>query len=341
MPSKEVYEKCLKAGYPVDKISYERYDSLLSQDDLELLFDLLSGFKDKNENHPVITANCVVANPAFEKIKKDNYQTYHNELITETFERYPKHAGNFNLWQQGLKRGLFFPQFHGREHLNVSFFMEALQKGNPDAIWGFENEMPGSIPKGPGARGNLYVEATMYNSVRDKEEKLKIILEGLDLFEELFGYRSKSIIPPNYTWSSDYNQAVFEKGVKYFQGNRKMREPVLGGKFEYYSHFLGQKNQFGQTYLVRNALFEPSLSPNIDSVDRCLSDIAMAFRMKKPAIISSHRINYVGFIDSRNRDKNLISLKKTISTAVKKWPDVEFLTTVELGRLISGVNGRI
>src|SRR6056297_3463585 len=62
MPSKNVYHKCLKAGYRVDKIAYERYDSLASEDDLELLFDLLTSYKDINGNHPVMTANVLPAN---------------------------------------------------------------------------------------------------------------------------------------------------------------------------------------------------------------------------------------------------------------------------------------
>src|SRR5512145_1970748 len=120
MPSKEVYQICLKAGYPVDKIAYERYDSLLSQEDLELLFSLLLSLHDKNGNHPVFTANCVVANPDFEKIKHDDFQNYHYELITETFKRYPKHQNNFEIWKKGVQDRIFMPQFHAREHLNVA-----------------------------------------------------------------------------------------------------------------------------------------------------------------------------------------------------------------------------
>ena len=56
MPSKDVYNKCLKAGYPVNLNPYEKYDSLASKDDLEILFDLLSEFKDSNGRNPVITA---------------------------------------------------------------------------------------------------------------------------------------------------------------------------------------------------------------------------------------------------------------------------------------------
>ena len=50
--------------------------------------------------------------------------------------------------------------------------------------------MPGSIPKLEPQKGNDYVEATCYHSEIDKQEKLNIYLEGLDLFEELFGYKS-------------------------------------------------------------------------------------------------------------------------------------------------------
>ena len=338
MPSREVYEKCLKAGYPVDKNSYERYDSLLSHDDLELLFDLLASFKDRQGNHPLITANCVVANPDFKKIKQNNFQKYYLELITETFKRYPRHSNNFKLWQEGTERGVFFPQFHAREHLNVSLFMEALQKGDPDALWGFENGMPGSIAKGAeGLTGNHFVEATRYNSESDKEQKLEIYLDGLNLFKELFGYTSESIIPPNYTWSSTYNESVSKQGVRFFQGNRKMQEPVPGQKPIIHNHYLGQVNSFGQTYLIRNVLFEPSMLKyrNSDTVNQCLADIDIAFRMNKPAIISCHRINYVGFLDEDNRDRTLLYLKRLLTEALKRWPDIEFLNTCQLGAAIA------
>ena len=334
MPSREVYEKCLKAGYPVDKNAYERYDSLASEEDLSLLFDLLSSFKDKNGNHPVITANCVVANPDFNKIQENDFKKYHYELITETFKRYPEHGKNFELWKQGINEMIFFPQFHAREHLNVSMFMNALQKGDKDAIWGFKNEMPGSIRKSNQRSGNYYVEATHYNSEEDKIKKHKIYLEGLDLFEKLFGFKSESIIPPNYTWSDDYNDEVAKKRVRYIQGIRKVREPIPGQKPKFHPIFLGDVNKYNQISLVRNCNFEPSLIPTIDPVNHCLNDISVAFRMNKPATISSHRINFIGFIDPENRNRNLIALGSLLSEITRRWPDAEFLNSCQLGAII-------
>ena len=337
MPSKEVYEKCLKSGYPVDKIAYERYDTILSEDDLELLFDLLHSFKDKEGNPPVITANCVVANPDFERIKADNYNKYHFELITETFKRYPMHSNCFSLWKKGIEEKIIHLQYHCREHLNVSLFMDALRKRNNDVLYGFALQMPGCISMGPEIRGNEYMEATKYNSLTDKEEKLDFFLDGLDLFEKLFGYRSESIIPPNYTWSNDYNQSVGQKGVRYFQGLRKMTEPNPEGKSMTHAYYLGMENQYGQTYLVRNATFEPALFRLgiKDPVHSCLSDIAIAFQMHKPVIISSHRINYAGFIDEANRDRTLKLLRQLLASILKRWPDIEFMTSVQLGHLIN------
>ena len=239
MPSADVYQTCLKAGYPVDLNPYERYDSVASKDDLELLFDLLYSFQDKNNNHPIITANCVVANPDFIKIKQDDFRKYHYELITETFKRYPEHSNNFELWNAGKSDNIFYPQFHAREHLNVSKFMTALQNGNSDVLFGFNNRMPGSIKKGRVRNGNYFVEATNYNSEKDKTEKLEIYLEGLDIFKNLFGYKSKSIIPTNYIWNNDYNLDIAKKGVEYIQGIRKMRIPVPNNKQIYQHRFLG------------------------------------------------------------------------------------------------------
>ncbi len=336
MPSREVYQKCLEAGYPVDTSEYERYDSIASEEDLENLFDLLLSHRDSKGSSPVITANCLVANPDFEKIRASDFKSYHYELITETFKKYPAHHNNFNLWLKGMEAGIFHPQFHGREHLNVSMFMAALREGNKDALFGFEHGMPGSIPSGTSSKGNYFVGATRFDTWEDKEDKLRIFLEGLELFKELFGYSSESIIPTNYTWSPDFNSAVKQLGVNFLQGIRQVREPVPGEKDRFYDVHLGKKNELGQIFMVRNTLFEPSLFKMgiKDPVGRCLSEIGIAFRMQKPAVISSHRINYAGFIEAGNRDRTLKMLDQILTRALKRWPDIEFMTTPQLGRLI-------
>ena len=334
MPSKSVYGKCLKSGYKVDENPYERFDSLESEDDLAVLFNTLRLFKDRNNNYPVFTANCMVANPNFEKIKSSNFSQYFNESIIETFKSYPNHKNSFELWKKGNDEKLFHPQYHGREHLNVSLFMKALTDKNSDVLFGFHNNMPGCISLNPTIKGNKYVEATYYSNQEDKNLKLQIYLDGLTLFEKLMGYKSVSVIPPNYTWSNDFDDPVSQYGVKYFQGSRRMREPGLEAPDFYHSLYLGKKNGYNQLYLVRNCYFEPTLTKQDDSVNNCLKEVGLAFLLNKPAIISSHRLNYIGFIDSQNRSTNIKLLTELLSKIVKKWPTVEFLTSDQLGDVI-------
>ena len=95
---------------------------------------------------------------------------------------------------------------------------------------------------------------------------------------------------------------------------------------------MGQKNKFGQYYLVRNAFFEPSLEPGKDWVADCLKRINIAFRWSKPAIIA-HRLNFIGAIHEENRTKNLELLKRLLLEIVKLWPDVEFKSSDELVKI--------
>ena len=56
--------------------------------------------------------------------------------------------------------------------------------------------------------------------------------------------------------------------------------------------------------------------------------------MKKPVIISSHRLNYIGYIDSNNREKNLKLFRELLQQIVKYWPDVEFISSDKLADII-------
>ena len=64
--------------------------------------------------------------------------------------------------------------------------------------------------------------------------------------------------------------------------------------------------------------------------DQSLKEIQTAFFWQKPAIISTHRINYVGGIDLAHRDRNLKALDLLLKNILKKWPEVEFLSSDQL-----------
>ena len=119
-------------------------------------------------------------------------------------------------------------------------------------------------------------------------------------------------------------------GIKFIQGQRAQKVPSPTGLKRKY-HYSGQISPSGLHYLIRNCTFEPSSDQSIDWVDSCMRDIDNAFRFRNAAIIESHRVNYVGTLDSRNRDNNLKQLKALFTQILKKWPNVRFISTSEYG----------
>lgn len=335
-PSKAVLDNLKKRNYPVEDCLFTSNDSLERDQDLIALFEVLSSVKDRNGNPAVVTANNIVANPDFEKIKKCNFESYHYELFTDTLQKYPESSNVFKLYKEGLENALFLPQFHGREHLNVNRWMKALQDNNSDIRYGFELEMfTFNYKKNLGSKDGFLDAYGVWNH-EEKNILDPIIIDGLTIFKDLWGYGSETVIAPCYVWHPE-TEAVFSKmGVKCIQGmfvqNFANWEKQ---KYDRKYHFLGQKNKkIDLKYLVRNVVFEPSSNLAIDWTNKCMKEIEIAFKWNKPAIISSHRVNFIGTINQELRDKNLIQLTRLLKNIVAQWPEVEFISSSDLSKLL-------
>ena len=328
-PSKTAAEAFKRKGLEMSDSLY-RFDALASENDLNSLFDLLAKYKGADGNPPIITANAIMANPDFDKIKACDFQQYHYEPFTETFKRYPQHADNLNLWKKGMVEKLFHPQFHGREHLNIKRWMKVLQSGNEAARFCFDWRSTYS-----GKEDYSFMEAYDWDQPDDVEDHVSIILDGLRMFEETFGFRSDSFIAPCYNWDNKLENDLARLGIKWIQGLRNQYAPT--GHFGHYTpirHYFGEENEFGIKYNIRNCIFEPSMNSNRDWVNTCMAQIKAAFIMRKPAVITSHRINYIGFIEPKNRDHSLRNFDILLNRITQKWPDVIFTTTDQLNNYL-------
>lgn len=336
MPSKEVFDELKYLGIKVDNLSFNRYDSLASEEDLMRLFEVLSSVKDKNGNPAVLTANTIVANPDFERIKASKFAEYYYEPFTSTLNRYPAHSKSFILWKEGISRGVFRPQFHGREHLNVTRWMRALRSDSGLVRRAFDCEMY-DLSESLEISENSFMDT--YNLQSDNELSFQIqsIKEGLELFEQLFGYNSITFIAPCNIWSNKLNRTLYDMGVNTLKSGWIQLEPKPGSdnKFRKIFHYIGQRNDLGQRYLPRNAHFEPSQELSFDYKKDILSRAKIAFHWGKPLIIGAHRLNFIGFIDKLNRERNLSLLAELLKELIRTWPDVEFMSTDELSKLMS------
>ena len=197
MPSLEIRESLKRDGFSIDKCKFSSYDSLASSEDLLNLFDALSSVKDINGNHAILTADSVVANPNFERIKESGYQQYYWEPFTETLKKYsPSHQNSFQLWKEGISSGIFIPQLHGREHLNVVRWMKALQTGDEVTLHAFSQEHFGLSKLTTNRLKVRYMDGFGNASEDSISIEEHIIEEATSMFEKLFGYRSASFIAP-------------------------------------------------------------------------------------------------------------------------------------------------
>lgn len=336
MPSASVFKSLFQSGIRVDKDMYCKYDSLASQDDLSILFETLIKHNDLHGNKPIITANTVVCNPDFNKIKENRFKNYFYEPFTKTLMTYPNHKQSFEVWKQGMNEKVFFPQFHGREHLNVRYWIESLQRGDKDLLLAFDHNVFGiPISKEKNYRGN-FMAAFDYSNEEHLNEVNEIVKDGLRIFTEIFKYPSKTMMAPCYLWSESIEKEVYNLGVIGIQGMVYQFYPALNNKkkVEKRYHYQGEASKYNQKYIVRNAFFEPSHYPQINYTKEIIKRMEISFFWKKPVIISTHRLNFIGSIVEENRKTNIEKFDKLLTAMLKKWPDIEFLTSEQLVELI-------
>lgn len=336
MPSKEVFMSLANSG--IDWLSdpgfrFNKYDTLATSDDLASLFEVLSSNRDHLGRQAVITALSVVGNPNFEKIQESDFQEYHYEPFTETLKRYPGCENSFSLWMEGVNRKLFVPQFHGREHLNVQNWMKALKRRNKSAILAFNHKMWGVSTAEDPEIGIEFQAAFDFIDPEEIDYQKEIIVSGLGLFEDLFGYRARYFVPSNGPFSSKLESLCRMEGIKYIVKSKIEREPFGFGRTRLRLNWLGKRSKSGLTCITRNCIFEPSQTES-DCIDSCLSDISNAFRWNKPAVISSHRVNYIGALYKENRNNGLAQLNLLLKKIIRIWPNVEFISSDELGGII-------
>jgi hypothetical protein len=329
IPNKEVQqylfnEKLIKSTDP-----FSSFDCLESSEDFHSLFEVLQNHRDCKGNHPVLTANMVMTNPDFVKIKANQFRSFFYESFKKTYESYYPDQPTFNTLKKGIEQKLIFPQFHAREHLNSLQWLKRLQSGDERFLKAFDVNCFAieDLSKGNN-RTNLMASYDYHN-----EEELNFIREsitdGLHLFQQTFGFASKTTIAPCYVWNDHIENMFNQAGVKSLQGSYIQQKNQVG-QHERVRQKMGKTNQFGQKYFVRNVLFEPTLNKNINWVDKAMESIAVAFFWEQPAVIGSHRINYVAGISEINRDRTLAQLNELLNTAIMKWPEIEFVNSEQL-----------
>ncbi len=332
-PSFECYqEQCLKSEL-TNKDPFFHYDALESDKDMTMLFDVLRKHVDYKGKHAIIAANYAVTNPDFDAIRKNKYSEYQFETIDKTYEKYEGSENVLKIAKQGMEEGIWMPQLHCREHVQIERWMDALRKTDPEIVWAFNHNMISTAWTINKENPYGYMDAFNY-SIRNSIKVEKIIEDATREFETLFGYKSNTFVASCYVWNSMLEKHLHKYGINNMQASWYQWIPsedtngLLKKKHHYNGEIIGNN-----LYTVRNCLLEHSLYGTEMAVQSCLAQIESAFRWNQPAIISSHRVNYTGRISEDNRNKGLKILDEVLGEVCCRWPDVEFITSVDLAKI--------
>ncbi len=316
-------------GYLV-KNSHYINDCIETVDDLKNLAKVLSKHQDSYGNSAIFTTNVVLANPDFDSIKRTEYQSYSYTPVHKETKLFDGQA-LAKCWRSLYQMGVIMPQVHCREHIQWWSWMSDLQDGRPDALDSFEYAMCG-VPKASSPERVSYFEPVYIEdsfTVKNKQDLVESIKAGFEIFEEIFNFKSTTTIAPVAFWGEEHEFIWSNLGVKGIQGGWLQTER-LNGKDSHHVRYLGERNKYDQKYLVRNCIFEPRRSEKYYGVKQCISSISRAFLFRKPAIISTHRFNYVSSIDKKGAEKSLQSIDKLLGEILNRWPDVKFISSATL-----------
>src|SRR5699024_9868362 len=336
LDSKEARERLTDAGIPINS-RFDVYDALETRQDLEGLYGVLTSVKDKNGRPAVFTPYALPCNINFEKIRKRRNQKYYYELLPKTFEKqtvaHPDaYVGAWELWKEGIRSGLMIPQFHGREHMNLKVFKEGLDRESPELLIQLNNRSFVALSDIDNKTISPLAAFDFWEFDENKNFHT-IIEDGIKQFKKVFGYYPQNFTPPSYNVHPVLYKTLANNGIRFVDQALYAKEHQGRGKAKKRFNYLG-KQRSEIKMMVRNVVFEPTEDRGINWVTYAIKQIAAAFRWNKPAIVSSHRVNFCGHIDRKNRKKGLNALQELLTRIVSRWPDVEFMSADELGEVM-------
>ena len=242
---------------------------------------------------PVWQANMILAAPDYSKLQPPAFDVPTLPLLE--FPNTPSRWSRPKLWEQvtvARLSGLWWPELHGLHHVPERAWLAALQRGVPDARRALEHQS--LVCAAVDASGEYHPSEPAEVRTRDLET-------AIALFRRLFG-RLPLDVSTDYRWDEQLERDAERLGVTTLQGKGEQ----LGHAFPAASppaaalalaHVHG--NRF---YLPIRIAFEPQGQPASSRVGVTAAHRAAqaAWSRGRPAMISTHRVNYV-HLDPRPR----------------------------------------
>ncbi len=287
-------------------------DSLETDEDLILLFELFDTFKDCFQFAPVLTANFITHNIDYQNDSKMSFLS-----IEESIKN--NNPALFKIYEYGIEHSFFKPQLHGYSHFNLertrSYF------NTDEGMEAYQNKFFYAKSTIIGNTSFLEGECTTANPNYEAQ-----LLAAQQAFCNTFGYYSETFIPPRFIIDRGIISMLRNYDIKFLQaGSRLIDSRGIKYSRPFYRSYLGQ------IWLNRNCRLDPHQDYNY-SAEQCITAINSAFGNEQPAVIDFHRVNIAGRFTPEYRAKSLSELKKVFDYLKRYHPDTIFTTSNQLLR---------
>lgn len=315
---------------------FDKLDALDTKQDFEQLFEALSSVKNQNGRSAIFSPYAMTCNIDFEATMESGVLV--KETLDATYRRLEQEQpkafeGAFDLMKEGISKNLIRPQFHGTLHLNENLINALLKEKNEKLMSILGNKSLVGISSHKDFPNVSSTHSYAFHDPAEIENHKKDIIHGLDAFEKVYSYRSLTFNPPAQRLHKDLFQIALDNGVIGLDKPRTYKRHLGNGIYEDEKNLTGVDKSGSYVNFVRNCVFEPN-DRKIDWVNYTFEQIKAAFFWKRPAIVSSHRVNFAGHIDPENRKMGLDMLKKLLKKVVAAYPDVEFIAIDDLCQVI-------
>jgi len=294
------------------------------EEGLRCVIEVLRKHKDRKGHSAVLTANVVLSAPDPEIIEKNGYTQYIPCFLKDHYQSI------YELLRYGQDEGLILPQLHGLSHAYTPGLLRLAREGDTIVCSWLEN-FPGEWEKLPDPLQAYYVDGTrLPSNSLSFEEQIGMIQDAMLVFRNHFGVDSQSTVAPCYLWDENTEKAWQAAGIQFIQtaGYRCTMLNAKGGYQQDLSTIrMGDKNILEQIYLVRTVMYEPR--DRSDAEEICWKGIRKSFCQGLPAVICTHRHNFA--VCDGISNKALAGLDRLLSKTLNKYPDVNFLNSIELG----------
>lgn len=291
---------------------------------LRHLREILSAIKDEAEHPAVMTLGVVLGVVDTVLMKADQNAGYHRRDLTCS-----DYAEILAELRAGFDSDVFAPQLHGLEHYWPAALLRVARNDSRVRDWLSADEQRTEAL--PDALQSRWIDGAQLPSRALVAEEVEVaVSEEAVLFEKLFCQLPRVAVPNTFVWTADVEQAwaavgvrfVVTPGVRY--GSRDQEGRLVG---DHTGLLNGQQSAEGITYVVRDVYFEPTRG---HTPQQAVAEICARTAMGRPALVETHRFNYLG----AQAEANFAALQALLDLVLLQLPHLRFMSTQTLGEAL-------